>query len=261
MTFHPVCAAKLSLQLFLFAVCLSQFGLPSVHKYRQQETILTTRDEEQQDIAAPAVRICPLNPHNAEVGFKSNDSFPGNTGDALQYFCPKDVDTTSCIEEKTYKKTDAVIDVTKGPLPNAESFLDPSLWITELFVPSYGKCFTLNTTSFIMDTDFTIGALRLILNNDLSYHIFIHDFDYFAMNGNPHGVPNNYMTLRKDHGAKYYKMRVVRRRNIKNCQPNPHYKFTSCLVTSVSLKVGCRQPWDVWTAGNMSNCSTLDQFR
>ena len=239
--------ARLILHLVLFSICLYFFTYPSWKKFTAQKTIIATKEVRQDDIPAPAVTVC--------IGFVKNTAVsPQNT---LQEFCKDHENITKCIDTKTYNLSDAVIEVRKGVFSKPQQLLNPKIWITDFTVTNCGKCFTLNS-SITMGIKFVSKMLIIKLNEKHTYRVFTHDPDFFAIS---EGIPNNYMVLDKRHGSAYYKMRIVRHKNLLNCNSDPSYKFSACVKKSFALEIGCRLPWDLWTDKDFPVCDTFDQFR
>ena len=227
--FYKTFAAKLSLQLSLFTVCLFVFGFPSIEKYKAEETIVTTKEEKKDEILAPAVTICAINKNNLN-GFKTVNHV-SNFGDILQAFCSESTNMKSCIDGQTYNLSETVMNATKGISSEAKNLIGPHLWISDFSGTYFGQCFTLNT-SISMDLQAITGTLRISLAKDLNYNIFVHDLNYFLINVNPYGIPNNYRIVSGDQKSAYYKMRTVRKENIRDCNDDISYSFTSCVKRS-----------------------------
>ena len=251
MVFNFQCAAKLSVIVVLFALCFAYFTLPSLKEYMAQQIIVTTSEEKVNEVLAPAVTVCALNPR---VGIDEIHK-------AFQIFCANVTDVRKCFDNATFNFSSTIVNATKGYSPYDSSLMNPSLWFSEVTLPSAGKCYTLNT-SLKLEQDFMTGTIRLMLKRELNYWLFIHDINYFVQNQNPFGVPVNFRAVGPGQGwNKVYKFRTVKRKNIKNCNSDPSYKFTACVRSSLSKTAGCRLPWDPWTDQAVTVCTTMEQLR
>ena len=244
-------AAKISLIVVLFALCFIYFTLPSFNEYKAEQIIVTTSEEKIDEILTPAVTVCAQDSHLLLVDYENT---------FLKY-CASEMDIRRCVDNATFNFSSTILNARKGFTLDGPNLIDPSLWIPEITLPSAGKCYTLNTSQ-TLEKDFMTGTLRLELSKDLKYYIFVHDINYFVQNQNPFGVPINFKTISPGEGwTKIYKMRTVKRKNIKNCNPDPSYKFTTCVRSSLSATAGCRLPWDPWTDQAVTVCTTMEQFR
>ena len=251
MVFNFQCAAKISVIVVLFTLCFTYFTLPSLKEYQAQQIIVTTSEEKQDEIHAPAVTVCAQDPSLAI----------GDLHQAFLKYCANKTDIRRCIDAATFNFSSTVFNATRGFPPYDSSLMDPSQWIPEVTLPGTGKCYTLNTSQ-TLETNFMTGTLRLVLSKDLNYYIYIHDINYFVQNQNPYGVPINFKAISSGEGwTRIYKMRTVKRKNINNCNPDPSYKFTTCVRSSLSATAGCRLPWDPWTDQAVTVCTTMEQFR
>ena len=251
MVFKFHCVAKISVILVLFTIWLINFALPSLKEYQAEQIIVTTAEEKMNDILAPAVTVCAQDP-----GIEVEDLHK-----ALQKYCANETDIRRCLDDATSSFSATILDARKGYTPDGQSLMDPSMWIPDITLPSAGKCYTLNT-SMTLEEDFVTGTLRIDLKKDINYGIFIHDINYFGNSQNPYGIPVNFMVINPGGGGnKIYKMRTAKRKNIKNCNSDPYYKFTTCVRSSLSKTAGCRLPWDQWTNQAVAVCTTMEQFR
>ena len=244
-------AAKISLMLILFLLCFIYFTLPSLKEYHAEQMIVATSEEKEDEILAPAVTVCAPDASLAIEDF--HQAFPK--------YCANETDIRRCIDAATFNFSSTVLDATKGLPPYDSSLMDPSQWIPEVTLPGTGKCYTLNTSQ-TLEPNFMTGTLRLVLSKDLNYYFFVHDINYFVENQNPFGVPSYFKGISPGEGwTRIYKMRTVKRKNIKNCNSDPSYKFTTCVRSSLSKTAGCRLPWDQWTDQAVTVCTTMEQFR
>ena len=267
MGFNFQCAAKISVTVVLFTLCFYYFTLPSLEEYEANQIIVTTSEETEGEILAPAVTVCAQDPC-----LKLEDY-----NEAFQTYCANETDIKKCIDSATFNFSSTILNAAKGFEPYNSSLMNPSEWIPEITLPAAGKCYTLSSSQ-TMEQNFMTGTIRLELRKDLNYFIYIHDVNYYVQNQNPIGIPTNFRALSPGEGWKRtFKMRTVKRKNINNCNPNPSYKFTACVRSRLSKTAGCRLPWDRWTDQSVvfarqsadyvgtdqpvAVCTTMEQFR
>ena len=251
MGFNLQCAAKISVIVILFTLCFTYFTLPSLKEYHAQQIIVTTSEEKEHEILAPAVTVCA----------QDTSLLVDDYHQTFQKYCANETDIRRCIDAATFNFSSTIRNATKGLPPYDSSLMDPSQWIPEVTLPAAGKCYTLNTSQ-TLEPNFMTGTLRLVLSKDVNFYIYIHDVNYFVQNQNPFGVPINFKAFSLGEGwTRTYKMRTVKHKNINNCNPDPSNKFTACVRSSLSKTAGCRLPWDRWTDQAVAVCTTMEQFR
>ena len=137
----------------------------------------------------------------------------------------------------------------------AEDLSSPDYWLSDTTVAVAGRCYTLNFTKHLK-ADVEEDSILFNLNKSLNYNWWIHSLDFFMLTWNPLTLPTiqeqlEYGKLLDSH--RYLYLRAVRQERLNRveqpCNPEPGYSFSSCIKSSVSTKVGCRQPWDTDTTG------------
>ena len=246
---------KLLLQLALLFVAVVFFGLPSWKTYQAGEVLLVKRERKQERLPAPAVTICPGNPFT-DTGFPRNVSI--DKGSILEGLCKNVTDVAQCLESESYILKNHV-NVTMG-FSDTQSLMNTDFWTSDISFMTYGRCHTLQSP-FTMSVMYTTDALRIQLDDKIKYYIFVHDINYFVINVNPFAIPLDTLSIEKEHGSAYYKMYTVRRTNIRDCNPDPSYKFSSCIKRSLSSRLGCRLPWDTASGDRVPLCTTVQQYR
>ena len=102
------------LQLTLFVIFLAFFGIPSVVKYLDQETIIISSEEETNGIEAPAITFLALKNH---MGWKS--AVPNMTYKRFNIVdhCEKIglPDIEACVSNDTYEFDDFIKGARVGP--------------------------------------------------------------------------------------------------------------------------------------------------
>jgi hypothetical protein len=260
-------ALKLLVQATLVTVFLVFFGIKSWERFEERKVVVTTAEEDHGSIFAPAVTVCPQNPET-QVGLK-NWTFNSKTmmdivnSDMAKVVCEgKTYETIEqCIQNEAYNLTDAVTRTSKG-FQSGHDKISDRFWNPEFSYVQAGLCHTLEA-NLTMGTDRFTEALRIELNENLTYWTFIHDPNLFLLNLNL-DLPLNRMLLLEPKN-KLIEMIVVKHHNLdvpsKRCNADPTYSFTGCIKQALSGEVGCRLPWDRWTDMSIPLCDQLHQYK
>ena len=187
---HKVALCKLVSLSVLFLLFTFLFGLPSLAKYKAgglTEEHSTVRSKEGNLL--PAITVCPY--HDKLAGrtpWINATAAMDNPEEILVIECNKSTgrDMLACIRAKTYSRKEQII---------AEVFLerDPnrkeSTWSSFYAGGVRGICHTLEHLQPIGSNLYT-DSLKLILNPNISYDIFLHDPIFFWPTINPTSIPN-----------------------------------------------------------------------
>ena len=183
-------AAKISLMLVLFVLCFTYFTLPSLNEYQAKQIIVTTSEEKVDEILAPAVTVCAQDPNLSVVDYDK----------IFLKYCANEKDIRRCMDDATINFSSNILNARKGYTPGGPKLMDPSLWIPEITLTASGKCYTLNTSQTVLE-DFITGTIRIELNKNMIYNLFIHDINYFANNKNPYALPVNFLAINPGGGG------------------------------------------------------------
>ena len=183
---------KLILQLWLLGLFLRYFGLPALERYHDKEVIVVTSKRESEGIPVPAVTIAVQN-NDTKNGWKDTEKVWG----FVKYLCSSDNTAeaiTDCIEKHTYNLSEIVTGVDLGGRWNKVEDVN---W-KEDFAHSYaGRTYTLELSlklrvvgwqeedqSDIAHYKTAGNILKIGLQENLSYELFIHDPKYFYVTTN-----------------------------------------------------------------------------
>ena len=248
--------------LFLLLTHLVLFGVPALQRFLEAGVTVEESVEQAASLPAPAVTICPSEKYFSAwkntTRYMFYDAYEAMCGEAASAQDVKD-----CVEEKTFNLTETFpFGSQQGMGLLVEDLSSQDFWISDTTVAVAGRCYTLNFTKHLR-ADVEEDSILFNLNKDLNYNWAIHSRDFFALTWNPLTLPLvqgelEYSKLLDSH--RYLYLRAVRQERLNRveqpCNPKPGYSFTSCIKSSVSTKVGCRQPWDTHTTGTL--CPVLD---
>ena len=182
-------------------------------------------------------------------------------GEIIETVCNKsgDInDTLACIENKTFKFSEVFENVSNGVI----ELNKPELWNTDIFYFWYGAAFTLNS-SYRLGTSHS-NSLRINLNPNNVYYLWIHDPHFFIQSSNPDTIPQVQINLGSIENL-YIIVRPIYHHKMDKpgqpCESSESYSFTACTKNSVSRKIGCRLEWDSWTSQDIPLCTTMDQIK
>ena len=174
------------LQLVLFVIFLVFFGIPSVSKYLDRETIVIYSEEETHGIESPAITFLALKNH---MGWKSSGNITYNLFNIVDH-CKKIglSDIGACALNDTYGLGDFMTEFKFGAF-ETDAFLsessESSLWTEDLTSTPYGRHFTLKLGRTINRKGSNFIIFKVDSNPALHYSIWVHDENFFLLNINP----------------------------------------------------------------------------
>ena len=258
------------LQIILFVLFLIFFGVPSVQKYLEKQTIVISSEEQTNGIEAPAITFVATKKREFSIGWKSVDKDINFKSFVLVDHCQKMsfTDMDICYENDTFGRDEFLMSATLGFYKETARslFHESSMWTEDMTVTYNGRHFTLNP-SMIM-TKAPNHALIFEVDNSFDYHIWLHDVNFFIVNQNPYGLPSKLWiisgnALTNEDGfyheitlTKHKKLNLVQR----PCEEDPRYSFAACSKEKLSEKVGCRLPWDRQSKQDRVICTTEQEF-
>ena len=242
--------------LSLLVTHLVLFGVPALQRFLEAGVTVVESVEQADSLPAPAVTVCPSEKYFS--AWKNTTSYMfGNTYEVMCGGAASGQDFMDCVKEKTFNFTETFPSGSHLGLPGAviEDLSSPDFWISDTTVAVLGRCFTLNFTRQLK-AEVEEDSLMFNLNKDLDYNWFIHTLDFFMITWNPLTLPTIQGELeygKQLDSHRYLYLRAVRQERLNRaeqpCNPDPGYSFSSCIKSSVSAKVGCRQPWDSHATG------------
>ena len=278
--------AKIFLQISLFSLFLSFFGIPSFDQYQRKETIMVKSEVDTNGIEAPAVTIQASRNH---FGWKSVDMSTDWYNFDLNEHCNRiNMTLDKCIANDSTKLNDFLLDIKIGRNFNSSAPLllnrttSSPFWEEDMTETAFGKFYTFKPPRHI-----TLGqedCMTIVLVQNFTFSIFAHDDKFFLKNFNPLGPPINYRTFH-GHSQKnfYQEMTLTRHKKLnlfhRPCNEESSYSFTNCVKDSLSkqvnsgtitlysgtqsfYQVGCNLPWGKRSQQQQGEiCRTKQQFR
>ena len=245
---------------FTLALAISQFiffGIPALEKFSSAVVGEAKLVEKGEGLRPPAVSFCPFK-YNYQ-GWKEATKESRTIDDQSYHrWCNSPNNTAdfeACIEEKTFGLNDTVVFATKGW--HGENITGPQFWTTDVSTAMNGRCYTLDI-DVKLGIDAMTEGIMIDLNENLTYTVFVHQPDLYRFAYNPATMPMGVQKIisLKEIGRKYFGffLELVRRERLNRaespCNPNPGYKFNSCIKQSLSDSIGCKLPWDKLSKGS-----------
>ena len=260
---HPLSTAKVIIQLLLLVVFAVYFGQPAVERYLAKQVRIETRKSETGGIPAPAVTIVVFSPETRN-GWRTQVTDSQDAFNLIQPHCGEASDIHKCIEDQTFKETEAYKNVLLGF--STQTSLPSSSLATVDFTTTYqGRSYTLNIKQKINPDDATT-QLFISFENRNNYALYIHDRNYFLINDNPYGLPSILKKLYPNKTSNfYYRLALIERQELDvptdPCNTTPDYDFQACVKDTLAERVGCRTKWDLKSSSSRPLCRSMDQFQ
>ena len=260
--FHLI--LRLIVQIWLFGMFLYLFCKPAVERYLDKKVMVVTSRRETGGTQAPALTVVVKRKGTSwkkEVAPRSE--FRG----FVDHLCGDpslNQSLIDCIEENTFDLSEISQSVNLG-LPGVFSKVIEDSWIED-FSYYFGRTYTLNITKKLRYDSLAEGILRIGLERNLDYYIFIHDLKYFYATTNPEsGAPFVRKVVYGKELSYYYSFALteVEELDVPNdrCNNDANYNFGTCVKESFSRKAGCKTKWDNLGKNNLQPCTTNQQFR
>ena len=266
LNFKTATFLRLTVQLLLFGVFLYLFGKPAVERYLDKKVIVVTSRRERGGTPAPALTIV-VRRRDTGTGWKKETV---ETKSFVDFICG-DTDTnqsiTGCIEENTFDLSEISQGVNLGlPVPGVSSNVVKDPWIEDFTYSFMGRTYTLNITKNLRYDSLTDSLLRIGLEPNFTFDIFIHDPKYFYATRNPEsGAPSVRKAVNPAELSYYYPFALteVEELDVPNdrCNNDPDYNFRACVKESFSRRSGCKTKWDKFGHNNLQPCTNIQQFR
>ena len=255
---------RLIVQICLFGMFLYFFGKPAVERYLEKKVVVVTSRRETGGTEAPAITVVVVN-RNLTSWKKEVPS--SEIHGIASYLCGEPGPNQSiigCIEESTYDLSEISQSVNLG-LPGGFSNDINYSWVED-FRFFFGRTYTLSLNKKLRYDSSPEGFLRIGLERNLDYYIFIHDLKYFYVTENPESET---MSVRKiaygKEKSSYYHFGLTEVEELDvphdRCNNDPNYNFGTCVKESFSRKAGCKTKWDNFGNTDLELCTTAQQFR
>ena len=178
------------LQIILFVIFLVFFGIPSVCKYLDKETMIIFAEEETNGIEAPAITFLGM---KNWIGWKSVDNVTNsqfNIVDHCKDIGFTDLDLEACTANDTFGLDDFLKEAKIGALEpqfvlDEFSMTSSSLWIADMTTTPYGRHFTLKLGRTIKRKDLDFVIFGMDSTSSFYYSVWVHDENFFLVNMNP----------------------------------------------------------------------------
>ena len=237
--------SKTTLQLVLFFLFLTFFGIPSFNKYQKKETIVVKSELETEGIEVPAVTLQAT--LDNFLGWKSAKEDTTWTSFELFEHC-KGINKTidECVQTDTIKLSDFLAEAKFENMFNLSASVQIDLsssspdWTEDMTATGLGKYFTIRLSKpFVPNED---HCLIFSLLKNFTFLIFVHDENFFFYNSNPLGPPINYQTFQGPLEKNHYQELTLTKQTKLNldrqpCEDNPAYSFNSCIKETLSKQV------------------------
>ena len=247
--------------LILLSIFVIYFGHPSYVKYQDKKTLISEETVMFDSNNLPAVNIIAKIP-NIPDGWKTKRDRLTETGmtipwdEYVEHFCNVSnslTDVVSCIKENTFELNDMI--------DNHSSLANQNFWTSDISVFHSGKVFTLNT-SYELGSDLS-HSLQLDLNENLHYSIWINDPKFFITTVNPRTIPHILLSIDDAKSVIIYIDTVYHKKLDRpghHCEASESHDFSICIKTSLSIMIGCRLEWDVWSSLEIPVCTEVEQL-
>jgi hypothetical protein len=163
------------------------------------------------------------------------------------------------MNDKTLKLSDFVKEAKSGD-EASKDITDAAYWTEDIGFFQAGKTFTLNNS-------YTVGAdgpyMEILLKENYTYFILIHDPNFFVPTTNPITVPHVLLEDTDSKSLTVYIKAIYQSMMDKpnqRCEASETYSFTACVKNSISRRIGCKLEWDVWSSPEIPLCTSVDQI-
>ena len=239
--------SKTTLQLVLFFLFLTFFGIPSFKQYQRKETIVIKSELETDGIEVPAVTLQATLDNT--LGWKSVKEEDINWISFELFEHCKGINKTieECVQTDTIKLSDFLAEArfenTYDSSNSVQIDLSPSSldWKEDMTTTGFGKHFTFKFSKpFVFDDEY---CLMFSLFRNFTFFLFVHDENFFFYNANSLGPPINYQTFQGLNEKNHYQELTLTKHTKLNldrqpCEENTAYSFNSCIKESLSKQVG-----------------------
>ena len=241
--------SKTILQIVLFFLFLTFFGIPSFTQYQKKETIVVKSEQDTNGIEAPAVTLQTT--YN-NLGWKSVGGKSADWQNFELYEHCKRINMTidQCIHNDSIRLTDFLAnakiernfdyDSAATPLLLLNISASSAYWREDMTWTALGKYFTFKAPkSIALKQDY---CMTFVLVKNFTFFVFVHDEDFFILTVNPLGPPTNYWTFQGSSQSSHYQELTLTRHSKLNldqrpCENDPTYSFTKCIKENSSKKV------------------------
>ena len=242
------------LQVLLFLLFLIYFGIPSVEKYLEKQTIVITSEEITNGIEAPAITIVALNSRSIP-GWKSVDQNLNFNSFSMVRHCQRMnfTDMGTCKTMDTLNLGDflhtarlGVFEESSTPINSSNS---SSMWTEDMAATYIGRFFTLKlSTTITPSPDHTVV---FNVNASFQFNIWVHDENFFLVNQNHFGLPSKLWKISGNELAGgeglYYEITLTKHKKLnlerQPCEEDPIYRFRDC---NQSCKKLHSRAWEIF---------------
>ena len=173
---------RLIVQIWLFGMFLHFFGKPAVERYLDKKVMVVTTRKDTGGTPAPALTIV-VRRNDTGTAWKNEVLWGKDYVSALCGEPGQNQSILDCIEENTYDQSEISQSVYLGLGGFAKVVKDP--WIEDFTYSFMGRTYTLNITKKLRYDSLADSLIRIGLEPNLTYDIFIHDPKYFYATRNP----------------------------------------------------------------------------
>ena len=245
MRLNVLLLSKSILQLLLFCLFLAFFGIPSLVQYQRKEIIVLKSDSKTgKGIEPPAVTL--LATRNS-LGWKrvKKDQF-WQSFDLYDHCMGINMTVDDCLKQDSFGLAEILVEAKyiginknySAPIL-LNSSASSSFWKEDMSISGFGRYFTLKSLKNVTQNE--EDCLAFILSRNFSFHVFVHDEDFFLYSVNPLGPPSKSWQFQA-HEENHYQevtLTVHKKLNLERqpCEEDPGYSFSYCVRESLSKKV------------------------
>ena len=176
--------ARLIVQTWLFGMFLHFFGRPAVERYLDRKVMVVTSRRETGGTQAPALTIL-VRGSDTQNGWKKDISTSKFFVDSLCSDIGTNQSIIGCIKGNTYDLSEISQSVNLGfPILGVVN-IGNNPWIEDFTYSFMGRTYTLNINKKLRYDSLANSLLRIGLEPNHTYDIYIHDPKYFYATRNP----------------------------------------------------------------------------
>ena len=208
-----------------------------MEKYLDQKTIVVTTEEFTNGIEPPAITIVARN-NRSVPGWRSvNETLNYRTFSMFQHCQTLNFsDMDACKMNDTIGLGDFLDSLRRGVFEETSTYISNSsssaTWTEDMTFTYIGRFFTLKrSTPMKPDPE---DALVFYVNPSFEYFIWVHDENFFLVNRNPFGLPNQLWIINTNQLTReglYHEVTLTRQKKLnldkKPCEEDPSYSFSN----------------------------------
>ena len=270
MVLTMACSIDLFIYGLLLVLFMVFFGIPSIQKYQNKETIFLSSKKLTNGIEAPAVTIIALN-NNTSYGWKTKSNQTSSVMGRYTYTFLLDhckeinqTDLEACISEDSLGLTDFLTTATFQMIETSYGELNKSSWTEDMDSTANGRIFTWNPKRLI--TPDWADVMFLSVYRRFRFYVWVHDTKFSFVSSNPLGTTSAFFEINGNSQPNFYQEVILvqhKKLNLDHrpCEEAEDYSFIRCVKGSIAETVGCTMPWDKVSQRDRAICTEREEFR